>query len=97
MRAGASPTVSVCVAAYNEERYVGALLESLRGQTLAPLEVIVADDGSSDRTAEFAEAGGARVLRLAHRGPAHARNAAAGVAAGDILAFIDADMRCAPR
>jgi glycosyltransferase involved in cell wall biosynthesis len=96
MTAERSPTVSVCVAAYNEERHLGKLLDSLCHQTLPPLEVIVADDGSRDRTAAIAEQQGATVLRLPHRGPAAARNSAAGVARGEVLALVDADVRCAP-
>jgi glycosyltransferase involved in cell wall biosynthesis len=89
-------TVSVIVAAYDEEEHLDRLLRSLQAQTLAPLEVIVADDGSRDRTADVAEAAGARVLRLAHRGPAVARNEAARVARGDVLALLDGDMACEP-
>jgi glycosyltransferase involved in cell wall biosynthesis len=93
----ASPaTVSVVVAAYNEEKHVGRLLASLRGQTHPPTEVVVADDGSRDRTAEIAERMGATVMRLPRRGPAVARNTAARIANGDILVFLDGDMECAP-
>lgn len=90
------PSVSVVVAAYNEEEHIARLLVSLREQTLPPIEVIVADDGSQDRTAEIAEAEGATVLRLDHRGPAAARNAGARAASGEVLAFLDGDMACAP-
>jgi glycosyltransferase involved in cell wall biosynthesis len=89
-------TVSVIVAAYDEEMWIGHLLESLRAQTLPPLDVIVADDGSRDRTAAVAEGAGAQVLRLPHRGPAVARNEAAALARGDVLVFLDGDMTCAP-
>lgn len=85
------------VAAYDESRHIGGLLKSLSVQTQPPLEVIVADDGSRDRTASIAEAHGARVLRLEHRGPAAARNRGAEVAAGDVLVFLDGDMECAPQ
>lgn len=88
------PTISVCVAAYNEERHIGRLLDSLKRQSHAPLEVIVSDDGSRDRTAEIAAAKGATVLRLEHRGPANARNAAARLAHGEVLVFLDADIAC---
>jgi glycosyltransferase involved in cell wall biosynthesis len=91
------PSVSVCVAAYDEQRHIGRLLASLAGQSHAPLEVIVADDGSRDRTPEIAAANGASVLRLEHRGPAVARNAAARLARGDILVFLDGDMACTRR
>ena len=89
-------SVSVVVAAYNEEEHIARLLSSLRAQTHPPSEVLVADDGSRDRTAEIAESMGARVLRLPHRGPARARNTAAGAAGSEILVFLDGDMSCAP-
>jgi glycosyltransferase involved in cell wall biosynthesis len=91
-----SPTVTVIVAAYQEEEHIGRLLRSLGEQTHPPLEVIVADDGSRDRTAAVAEQHGARVLRLPHRGPAVARNAAASEARGEVLVFLDGDMSCTP-
>jgi glycosyltransferase involved in cell wall biosynthesis len=91
-----NPTVSVVVAAYEEEEHIGRLLASLRRQTLPPAEVIVADDGSRDATAAVAESAGAKVLRLPHRGPGLARNHAARAAAGDVLVFLDGDMSCAP-
>ena len=90
------PTISVVVAAYDEARHIGRLLESLKGQTRPPLEVIVADDGSHDATAAIAAEAGARVLKLPHRGPAAARNAGAEVARGEILVFLDGDMECTP-
>ena len=96
MQNGGHPTVSVVVAAYDEEEHIGRLLDSLQRQTLPPDEVIVADDGSRDATATVAERSGARVLRLPHRGPAAARNAAAREAGGDVLVFLDGDMSCAP-
>lgn len=88
--------VSVVVPAYDEESHIGRLLDSLSAQTAPPAEVIVADDGSRDGTAAIAEGAGATVLRLAHRGPAAAKNAGAARAKGDVLVFLDADMHCAP-
>jgi glycosyltransferase involved in cell wall biosynthesis len=82
------------IGAYNEEQYIGRLLVSLQRQTVTPLEVIVADDGSRDRTPQIARHQGARVLSLAHRGPAAARNAGAREARGDVLVFADGDMVC---
>jgi glycosyltransferase involved in cell wall biosynthesis len=87
--------ISVVVPAYDEEDCLGACLATLASQT-AEHEVIVVDDGSTDATCEVAEAHGARLLRQAHRGPAVARNLGASVAAGEILAFLDADMTFAP-
>jgi glycosyltransferase involved in cell wall biosynthesis len=96
MARGAKPNVSVVVAAYNEQVHIGRLLESLNAQTHPVHEVVVADDGSRDRTAEIAAERGARVLRMSHRGPALARNAGARAADGEVLVFLDGDMACAP-
>jgi glycosyltransferase involved in cell wall biosynthesis len=87
----------VVVPAYNEAAHIGRLLQSLRHQDHPPREVIVADDGSSDATAQIATAEGAIVLRLPHRGPAAAKNAGARAARGELLAFVDADMECGPQ
>lgn len=90
-------TVSVVIAVYNEEHHLARLLASLERQSLRPAEVIVVDDGSTDRTAEIASLRPeVQVKRLAHRGPARARNAGAADASGDILVFLDGDMACAP-
>lgn len=47
------PSVSIVLATFNGEQYLGDLLDSLNRQTYAPIEVIVGDDGSSDRTLEL--------------------------------------------
>jgi glycosyltransferase involved in cell wall biosynthesis len=91
------PRVSVVVSAYNEGRHVGRLMDSLHSQTLPAYEVIVVDDGSTDDTAAVAERVGARVIKTSHAGPAAGRNLGARAATGEILAFIDGDMACAPR
>lgn len=91
------PDITVIVPAYNAEAVLGACLDALLKQTTnEPGEIIVVDDGSTDRTAEVAERYGARVklLRQANRGPAAARNAGIEAASGSILLFTDAD--CAP-
>jgi glycosyltransferase involved in cell wall biosynthesis len=58
-----------------------------------PLELVVADDGSTDDSAAIAEAAGARVLRLDAVGPTRARNAALAAAEGELVACIDHDDR----
>ena len=86
--------ISFIVPAYNEERLLGATLLALHAaarSTGEPYEVIVADDGSTDRTAAVAEGSGARVVRIARRQIAAARNAGARAALGDCLVFVDAD------
>ncbi|MFO7343182.1 MAG: glycosyltransferase, partial [Bacillaceae bacterium] len=56
------PLVSVIIPARNEEKNLPHLLASLQKQTYKSMEIIVADDGSADRTAEIAENFGARVV-----------------------------------
>ena len=86
------PMVSVIIPAYDRERYLGAVLDSVLRQGYDPLEVIVADDGSSDGTAQVARAyPGVRLLSLAHGGVSAARNAAIAASSGSLLAFLDSD------
>jgi cellulose synthase/poly-beta-1,6-N-acetylglucosamine synthase-like glycosyltransferase len=88
------PAVSLIIAAHDEEamieRRVRNALES--GYPRERLEVIIASDGSVDRTAELARAAGADVvLELSRRGKVEAQNAAVAEARGEILAFSDAN------
>lgn len=88
--------ISVVVSAYNEERHIERLVRSLSEQTVVPDEVIVVDDGSSDRTASVARRVGAQVLMISHAGPAVGRNVGARHATGEVLVFVDGDMACSP-
>lgn len=91
------PLVSVAMAAYNAARFVEQALGSLSTQALDDLEVLVADDGSTDDTAARVEAAARRdprirLLRLGrNRGQAAALNAAVDAARGRYLAILDAD------
>lgn len=89
----ATPRLSVVVAAYNAAATLGDCLASLRVQNYSDYETIVVDDGSADATAQIAEQGGARVVRVDHRGLGGARNAGIDAATGEIVAFLDADAR----
>lgn len=84
--------VSVVVPALNEEEPIGDVVRAIRA-TKIPREVIVADNGSTDRTAERAREAGARVVSQPHRG--YGRACAEGVAAVspecDIVVFLDGD------
>ncbi len=84
-------SISVIVPTWNEAATLPLLLESIRRQTVLPFEVIVADSGSTDRTAEIATAFGTRYLSGERRGPAEGRNRGARAAAGDVFLFVDAD------
>lgn len=89
----ALPRVSVVVPCYNAEAYVGATLRSILAQDSCELEIIVVDDGSSDRSAAVVERDfpDVRLLKLANGGVAAARNAGIACATGDWIAFCDAD------
>lgn len=90
------PLVSVIVPAYNVEDYIADCLKALLAQDYPNLEIIVVDDGSTDRTGEilmeFARRDSRiKVLRQANAGPSEARNAGIMLASGEYLAFIDSD------
>lgn len=86
-------SISVVIPAYNASRTLELCLSSLAKSDAAPLECIVVDDGSTDDTVEVARRFGARVLSTGgRRGPAHARNAGAREARGELVFFIDADI-----
>jgi glycosyltransferase involved in cell wall biosynthesis len=94
--------ISLVIPAYNEQAYLPRLLESVaiaceryRGGAEA-IEVIVADNASTDRTAEIACAHGCAVVPVAKRCIAAARNGGAAIANGEIFCFIDADSRIDP-
>ena len=91
------PKISVIIPAYNVERYIRECLDSVLGQTLRDIEVIVAEDCSTDRTLEIVEEIAARdarvrMLRMERNiGQGFARNKALDVARGDYIWFIDSD------
>lgn len=84
--------ISVVIPAFNEEATVGSCVAAVIGHPLVD-EVIVVDDGSSDRSAAVAEAAGATVIRLSpNAGKASALDAGVRAARNDILLFLDADV-----
>lgn len=91
--------ISLVVPAYNEEALIAATLDQLHAAAAAlgePYEIIVADDGSTDRTAAIAIAHGARLVSVNVRQIGAARNAGARVATGELLVFVDADTLVPP-
>ena len=95
------PRFSVIIPAYNEEQYLPRLLDSIHLATARfgdgnEIEIIVADNSSTDRTAEIAATMGARVVAVTKRSIAAARNGGASVANGHVLCFIDADSALHP-
>jgi glycosyltransferase involved in cell wall biosynthesis len=93
---------SLIIPARNEAAYLPRLLETVqaaRGRYdggPGAIEVIVADNVSTDGTAEIAHAHGCRVVRVEKRVIGAVRNAGARAAKGDILCFVDADTRIHP-
>jgi glycosyltransferase involved in cell wall biosynthesis len=93
--------VSVVIAAFNAERYIEDTCRSVLRQTYPSLELIIVDDGSTDRTSEIVGAvAGAdkrvRVIRQRNCGVAAARNRAIAEAGGEFIAPLDADDVWAP-
>jgi glycosyltransferase involved in cell wall biosynthesis len=87
------PLISCIVPVFNGERYLAEALDSIFAQTYRPLEIIIADEGSTDRTAEIVAtfADQVRYLKQNNAGPAAARNLGIRVASGEFIAFLDAD------
>jgi len=85
--------VSVIIPVRNTERDVAESIDSVLAQTRPPDEVIVVDDGSTDRTPAILEGFGSHivVLRQEQSGPSCAVNTGVARATGDLLAFNDAD------
>lgn len=91
--------ISIIIPVYNEETSIAACLaslQSLQGSTLKSVEIVVVDDGSTDKTGEVVKQYPVKLLRQKHRGPGQARNLGAKNAKGEILVFVDADMTFAP-
>ena len=84
---------SVLIPVYNREGLIGQTIESVLNQTYDDFELIVIDDGSTDRTAEVIAAYGDRLIHLTQKnqGPEVARNSGAQAAKGNYLAFLDSD------
>jgi len=101
-QADVTPSVSLLIAAHNEEAVLAAKLENSLALDYPRerLEIIVVSDASTDRTDEIASAyagRGVRLLRVAeNHGKVHALNLAVPTAGGEILVFSDADSTYAP-
>ena len=89
--------LSVIVPVYNVEKYLAECVDSLLGQTLTDLEILLVDDGSTDLSGEIADRYAAkypekiRCLHVENGGQGRARNFALPLAKGEYLGFVDSD------
>lgn len=88
--------VSIIVPAYNVEKYIDKCLSSILEQTYANIEVIVVDDGSTDKTGQLIDNisqldSRVHVLHIKNAGVSAARNSGIEISTGDYLVFVDAD------
>lgn len=86
-------TISVVIPVYNRKDIVGRALDSVRRQTLAPDEIIVVDDGSTDGTGEFVAANypEAKIFRQENQGCPAAKNTGIHKSISEYIAFLDSD------
>lgn len=95
--------VSTIIPVHNRAAMLREAVESVMAQTYRPIEVIVADDGSTDETGRDADVlaaaypGLVRVVHGPRRGPGPAREAGRRVAAGEFIQYLDSDDRLLPR
>lgn len=85
--------LSVIIPTFNAEKYLAETLTSVLQQNWTPLELLVVDDGSSDRSIAVAESFGSAVgvIALPHRGLAATRNSGIAASRGEFLLHLDAD------
>jgi len=87
------PKLSIIIPCYNEEKDIQKCLQSLEEQSFNDFEIIIVDDGSTDRTKEIVrKIKEVKLIEGKHKGPGVSRNLGAKMAKGEILIFVDADM-----
>lgn len=97
MQLTSKPLVSVIVATYNREHLLRKALESIVNQTYPHIQVIVVDDGSTDRTAQLvSEFGAIEYVYMEHGGQSIARNLGLSKARGEFIASLDSDDEWCP-
>jgi glycosyltransferase involved in cell wall biosynthesis len=92
-----NPRLSIIIAVYNQERYLVEAIESVLDQDFDDREIIVVDDGSTDRSAEIARSfSGIRLIQQTNQGHAAALNTGIRNARAELLGFVDGDDRWEP-
>jgi glycosyltransferase involved in cell wall biosynthesis len=87
--------ISVVIPTFMEEHYIATLLSQL-AKTEPPIEIVVVDSLSQDKTAEIAKRFTKKVYQIKERGIAKARNYGANHASGSLIVFLDADVKLPP-
>jgi glycosyltransferase involved in cell wall biosynthesis len=87
-----SPIISVIIPTLQEEKYIKTILSRLKKTKKLPLEVLVVDGGSRDKTVEIAQRFTKKVFSIKKRGISAGKNYGAKHAKGDILIFLDTDI-----
>jgi glycosyltransferase involved in cell wall biosynthesis len=94
------PTFTIVIPAFNRERYIAKAIDSALAQTLPANEIIVVDDGSTDRTAEIASRYPApvKVIRIENSGsgPSHPKNVGILTARSNYIMLLDSDDQLEP-
>ena len=93
------PSVSILIPAFNAQGFIADTLRSALAQTWQEKEIIVVDDGSTDRTVDIArqfESDRVRVVTQNNQGAAAARNTAYSLSRGDYIQWLDADDLISP-
>jgi len=87
------PLVSILIPAFNAEETIAATIQSAISQSWHPKEIIVVDDGSTDKTAQVARSFGSRIkfVSASNQGASAARNRAFSLCSGDYIQWLDAD------
>lgn len=84
--------ISAIITCFNSARFIAEAVESIRRQSMPPDEIVVIDDGSTDRTGEIVRSlGGIHYFHQQNQGSSAARNAGVAAARNDWVAFLDAD------
>ena len=93
------PLVSILIPAYNAEEWIAESIESAVAQTWPRKEIIVVDDGSTDRTCDVARGFASQIVKVVsteNQGQSAAVNTAYGLCQGDYIQELDADDLLAP-
>ena len=89
LRGDVMPKFSIVIPVYNVEEYIGRCLESVKNQTFKDYEVIVVNDGCTDKSIEVAKQYDVKIIKTEHVSVSEARNIGVKHAKGEYLIFLD--------